>query len=194
MHHSLQKQVALGNEQAFKAMFDQYQPRLYLYILRIIKSKEAAEEIVLDVFLKLWLGRDMLAEVENLDGFLFRIAYNKSIDFFRAAAKDKQLTELLWEKIQLPSGSSADTSLLMREYESKLREAIDLLPPQRKKIFNLSREEGRSHAEIAAELGISKNTVANTIVEARQFIKSYLSKNLDLVVLVTAVSCLLKEH
>jgi RNA polymerase sigma-70 factor (family 1) len=194
MHHSLQKQVALGNEQAFKAMFDQYQPRLYLYILRIIKSKEAAEEIVLDVFLKLWLGRDMLAEVENLDGFLFRIAYNKSIDFFRAAAKDKQLTKLLWEKIQLPSGSSADTSLLMREYESKLREAIDLLPPQRKKIFNLSREEGRSHAEIAAELGISKNTVANTIVEARQFIKSYLSKNLDLVVLVTAVSCLLKEH
>jgi RNA polymerase sigma-70 factor (family 1) len=194
MHHSLQKQVALGNEQAFKAMFDQYQPRLYLYILRIIKSKEAAEEIVLDVFLKLWLGRDMLAEVENLDGFLFRIAYNKSIDFFRAAAKDKQLTVLLWEKIQLPSGSSADTSLLMREYESKLREAIDLLPPQRKKIFNLSREEGRSHAEIAAELGISKNTVANTIVEARQFIKSYLSKNLDLVVLVTAVSCLLKEH
>ena len=190
----LQSQASQGDEEAFRTLFDRYHGRLFQYILKIIKSKEAAEEITMDVFLKLWLSRDMMTEIQNLDAFLFRVAYNKSIDFFRAASKNQQFTELLWEKIQITSEIDSDTSLIMREYEAKLREAIDLLPPQRKKIFNLIREEGLTHAQIAEELGISKNTVANTIVEARQFIKAYLSKNLDLVVLMSALSQLLKNQ
>ena len=190
----LRSKASQGDEEAFRALFDRYHGRLYQYIFKIIKSKEAAEEITMDVFLKLWLSRDMMTEIQNMDGFLFRVAYNKSIDFFRAASKDQQFTELIWDKIQTPSHTESDAPLLMREYEAKLREAIDLLPPQRKKIFNLSREEGLTHSQIAEELGISKNTVANTIVEARQFIKAHLSKNLDLVVLMTAISYLLKNE
>jgi len=189
----LQKMAAQGDEQAFRKLFDRYHGRLFRYILKIIKNKEAAEEITMDVFLKLWLAWDMIVEIQNMDAFLFRIAYNKSIDFFRAVAKDQKFTDLLWDKIEMPSEASADSSVIMREYEKKLREAIDLLPPQRKKIFNLSKEEGYTHAQIADELGISKNTVANTIVEARQFIKAYLSRNLDLVVLMTVLSQLLKN-
>lgn len=189
----LQKQVSQGDETAFKTLFDRYHTRLHQYLFNIIKSKEVAEELVMDVFLKIWLARDMLTEIENLDSFLFRVVYNKSIDFFRAAANNQQFTELLSERIQIPSQSYADAPLLMQEYETKLREAIDLLPPQRKKIFYLSREEGLSHAQIAEELGISKNTVANTIVEAKQFIKGYLAKNLDLVVLAMALAYLIKN-
>jgi RNA polymerase sigma-70 factor (ECF subfamily) len=190
----LQSKASQGDEEAFRVLFDRYHARLFQYIFKIIKSKEAAEEITMDVFLKLWLSREMMTEIKNMDAFLFRVAYNKSIDFFRAAAKDQQFTELLWEKIQAPSHSGSDTPIIMREYEAKLREAIDLLPPQRRKVFDLSREEGLSHAQIAEQLGISKNTVANTIVEARQFIKAYLSKNLDLVVLMTALSHFLKQE
>lgn len=190
---TLQMKVSQGDEQAFKALFDRYHGRLYQYIFNIVKCREVAEELVMDVFLKLWLARDIMSEIENLDGFLFRIAYNKSIDFFRAAAKDKQFTDLLLEKNQIPSDSYADAPLQMREYETKLREAITLLPPQRKKIFNLSREEQLTHAQIAEELGISRNTVANTIVEARQFIRTYLVKNLDLAVLMIVLSYVLKN-
>lgn len=186
-------QVLSDDEQAFKALFDRYRVRLYQYIFKIVKSREVAEELVMDVFLKLWLARDMMSQIENLDGFLFRVAYNKSIDFFRAVAKDKQFTDLLLEKIQIPSECYADAPLHMREYETKLRQAVNLLPPQRKKIFNLSWEEQLTNAQIAEKLGISKNTVANTMVEARQFIKSYLLKNVDLVVLMTAFSYLLKN-
>jgi len=186
-------QISQGDEQAFKTLFDRYHGRLYQYIFRIVKCREVAQELVMDVFLKLWLAKDMMAEIENFDGFLFRIAYNKSVDFFRAAAKDKQFTSLLLEKNEVPSDSFADAPLQMREYETKLREAINLLPSQRKRIFNLTREEELTHAQIAEQLGISKNTVANTIVEARHFIRAYLVKNLDLAVLMTVFSFLLKN-
>jgi RNA polymerase sigma-70 factor (family 1) len=191
---ALQVQASQGEEQAFRILFDRYHPRLFQYLFNLVKSKEVAEELVMDVFLKLWLSKDMLPEIKNLGGFLFRVAHNKSIDFFRAAAKDRHFANLIWEKIELPAQGTADTPLLMQEYESKLREAIELLPPQRKKVFILHQEKGLSHTQIAEQLGISKNTVANTIVEARQFIKGYLTQNLDLIVLMVALSTILKNR
>ncbi len=189
----LQNQVSQGDQQAFTILFDRYQPRLFNFILNLVKSKEVAEELVMDVFLKLWLSRDMIGDIENFDGFLFKIAYNKSIDFFRAAAKNKTVADMIWERIEIPAQSYADAPLLMQEYESKLREAIDLLPPKRRKVFDMSREEGLSHSQIADNLGISKNTVANTIVEAKQFIKSYLEKHYGLAGLLVLLAYLLKE-
>ncbi len=174
-------------------MFDRYHPRLFHFIVNLVKSREVAEELVMDVFLKLWLSRDMISTIDNFDGFLFKIAYNKSIDFFRAAAKDKTVADIIWERMEIPAQSYADAPLLMQEYENKLREAIDLLPPKRRKVFDMSREEGLSHGEIAETLGISKNTVANTIVEAKQFIKSYLEKHYGLAGLVVLLAYLLEE-
>lgn len=189
----LQNEVSQGNQQAFAILFDRYHQRLFHFVVNLVKSREVAEELVMDVFLKLWLSRDMISTIENFDGFLFKIAYNKSIDFFRAAAKDKTVADIIWERIQIPAQSYADAPLLMQEYETKLREAIDLLPPKRRQVFDMSREEGLSHNEIADALGISKNTVANTIVEAKQFIKSYLEKHYGLAGLVVLLAYLLKE-
>ena len=181
------QQVAEGDEIAFKALFDLYREKLYYYISRFIKSEQVAEELVMDVFMKIWIGRDLIVNILNFDSFLFRVAHNKSIDFLRSAAKDKNLKELLWNEIQLASYSRADDLVLVKEFEEKTREAINLLAPQRKKIYQLSREEDITHEEIAKMLQISKATVNNQIVEARKFIRNHLSKHFDLAFLILMV-------
>lgn len=177
--HLLLQQIAERDELAFKTLFDSYRDRLYHYIHGMIKSKEVAEELVMDVFLKLWLGKELVNQIENLDAFLFRVAYNKSIDFLRRAARDPRFRDLLWDEMQLAGGMYADQPMITREYEAKLREAVGLLSPQRRLVYALSRDKGLSHVDIALKLQLSKHTVSNHIVEAQKFIRSYLIRHMD---------------
>jgi RNA polymerase sigma-70 factor (ECF subfamily) len=185
--HLLLEQIAGRDELAFKTLFDAYRDRLYHYIHGMIKSKEVAEELVMDVFLKLWLGKDLVSQIENIDAFLFRVAYNKSIDFLRSAARDPRFRDLLWEEMQLAGGMNADQPMITREYEAKLREAVGLLTPQRRLVYTLSREKGLSHVDIARKLQLSKHTVSNHIVEAQKFIRSYLIRHMDVALVLAAM-------
>jgi RNA polymerase sigma-70 factor (ECF subfamily) len=181
------QEVAAGNEKAFKVLFEQYRGKLFTYISRFVKSDAVAEELVLDVFMKIWTGRDLISQVRNFDAFLFRIAHNKSIDFLRSAAGDRQLSELLWDRIELADQQSADTGLMTQEYENKIRAAIALLPPQCKKVYILSREEELTHDQIAQQLNISRATVNNHIVTAQRFIRNFLSKEIDLAIIILLI-------
>lgn len=181
------QEVAAGNEKAFKALFDQYRGRLFYYISRFIKSEQVAEELVLDVFMKIWTGRELISQINNFDAFLFRIAHNKSIDFLRSAARDPHLQELLYEVTDLAGTEQADAMLIAHEYEEKVRAAISLLPPQCKKVYTLSREEELSHDQIAQQLQISRATVNNHIVLAQRFIRNYLVKEIDIAIVILLI-------
>ncbi|MDB5199337.1 MAG: polymerase sigma-70 factor [Chitinophagaceae bacterium] len=169
-------QITEGSEIAFKILFDRYNLKLFNYISSIIKSTQVSEELVMDVFLKIWLGKDLLSQIENFNAFIFRVAHNKAIDFLRSVAKDPKFQDLLFDEMNLATHDTADSSVLQQEYENKLREAISVLSPQRKKVYQLSRELDMTHDQIAAHLKLSKNTVNNHIVEAQRFIRSYLTK------------------
>ena len=183
----LLSQISEGNEKAFRILFAKYYEQLFNYILAFIKVRQITEEIVMDVFLKIWIGRDIIIRIEKFDSFLFRVAHNKSIDFLRSVARDPKFQDLLWDQIQLVTNVQADSSVLIHEYESKLREAVSLLPPQRKKIYQLSREQDMTHDQIAVHLNLSRYTVNNHIVEAQKFIRAYLSKNCDIAFLLALV-------
>lgn len=180
----LLQELACGNEKAMRQLFAIYRDRLFFYITRITKSEQIAEELVMDVFMKIWTGKEMLAEVQNIDAFLFRIARNKSIDFLRSAAGNTRFQELLWEQIQAASGDRADTPLLVKEYEARVREAISLLSPQRRKVYSLRYEQQLTHAEIASQLSLSRHTVNNHLVEAQKFVHNYVTKGVDLAALL----------
>ena len=182
-------QVALGNEASFECLFGRYHGRLFRYISMFIKSPQIAEEVVMDVFIKIWLARDLIGQVENFDSFLFRVAHNKAIDFLRMVSKDPDFKELMWDTMQLTASDDADALVLKTEFEGKVRQAMSLLSEQRRKVFEMSREQEMSHEQIAGRLGISKNTVNNHIVEAKRFIRSYLSKNLDIAYLLMLWVC-----
>ncbi|SEW46416.1 RNA polymerase sigma-70 factor, ECF subfamily [Chitinophaga sp. YR573] len=178
---SLLQLIAEGDENAYRSFFYEWQGRLFHYIRTIIKSPQVAEEVVMDVLTKCWVGRELLPRIDNLEGFMFRIAYHRAIDFLRAASRDPKLVDLLMEQIETADAAAADNLVISKEYDEKLREAIGLLSPQRKKVYLLSREKGLSHKEIASELGLSKNTVSNHITESQRFIQQYLTEHLNLV-------------
>ena len=138
----------------------------------------------MDVFMKIWLGKDLIQQIENFDAFICRVAHNKSIDFLRSVAKDPEFQDLLWCEMHYSASVQADNSIQVKEFENKLREAISLLSPQRKKVYQMSRDQDMSHDQIAVHLNLSKNTVNNHIVEAQHFIRTYLSKILDIAFLI----------
>jgi RNA polymerase sigma-70 factor (family 1) len=180
----LLEQVASNDEKAFKVLFNLYNQRLYQYITCIIKSQQVAEELVLDVFMKIWLGKELIIQIENFEAFIFRVAHNKAIDFLRSVAKDPKFQDLMWYEMHGVTGDRADSSILQHEYETKLREAVELLSPQRKKVYVLSRQMEMTHDQIAVHLGLSKRTVNNHIFEAQRLIRTYLSDSFDIAFLM----------
>lgn len=168
-----------GDEFFFNVIFEKYRDQLFTYLYKISKSKEVAEEIVLDVFLKLWHGREAITEIQKLEAFLYAVAHNKAIDFFRAAKRSPVLQQAVWEVLtdMTTATDSADARLHQQHLEVLIKEAIDQLSPQRKKVFELRQNEGLSYAEIAAAMNLSTHTVRNHLAASIEFIREYLHKN-----------------
>jgi len=128
--------------------------------------------MVIDVFLKIWQQREMLQPIEDFDAFLFKMAFNKSVDFLRRVANDPRLKEVIWQDIQLAGDLHSDAPVLLKEFESRINHAIDQLSPQRRLVFRLSRENNYSHSDIVRKLRLSKFTVSNHITESLRFIRA----------------------
>jgi RNA polymerase sigma-70 factor (family 1) len=171
-------------DESFKRLFDSYKNRLYGYVLAIARSPYVAEEITQEIFIKLWLCRDILHEVGNLDGYIFTIARHKTLNHLRKAAYDVKLLRELQE-LAAPESNDVEEHSLATDYDRLLRDALELLSPQRRLVFQLSRDRGLNHEEIAHCLHLSRNTVRNHMVEALRFIRHYLGEHGSLLVVVT---------
>lgn len=163
-------------EKAFRAIFDTYKNRLFGYVLAISHSHYAAEEITQEIFLKLWVCRDMLDSIDNLEHYIFTIARNKTLNHLRKAATDSRILGELREKMLRQTNNVEERSKLA-ECERLITEAIDLLSPRRRLVYQLSRHQGLNHDQIASQLQLSNNTVKNHLVEALAFIRSYLERH-----------------
>ena len=179
----LLRQIAEGNETAFKTLFEKYRNKLYYYLLHITKSREVAEEIVMDVFLKLWLGKELAREIDQFDAFLFRVAQNKAIDFLRSANRDHTLRHFVWEEMQ-SAAEQADSRVICTEIKTTIRQAVKQLSPQRQLVYQMSREDNLTHDQIASRLNLSRNTIKNHIVESVRFIRGYLHNHEELIIMI----------
>jgi len=136
---------------------------------------EIAEGIVLDVFLKLWIGRYLILEIKNVEAFLQKVALNKALDFLRLVARQKKLQVLIDKEILQGNVIPADHSLLENECAEIINKALASLSPQRRLILDLSRNDGMTHDEIAIHLNLSRNTVRNTIADGLKILRKYLT-------------------
>ncbi|PKB16814.1 RNA polymerase sigma factor [Flavobacterium sp. 5] len=161
-----------GNEKAFRKLYDFYYQDIYGYSISLLKSKELAEENVQDVFLKIWLHRENLNLEQSFKSFLFTIARNQAFNLLNKAANDVLLKE---EVFYTSEKSHAEGDFSIREDDCKKlkKQAIKQLPPKRKRIFKMSRKQGKTYEEISQELGISVNTVKNQMSKALESMRIF---------------------
>ncbi len=162
---------------AFDAIYEQYSKRLYVFVFRYLKQEADTEEIVQEVFLKLWESRNKIDLCASFDSFLFTIAYNNTISLLRKKVNEKKYLEHLVNRQQINNADALIDEIHFREINRQVKLLIEELTPRQKEIFKLSREEGLTHAEIAEKLHISVNTVKNHLVAALAFLKSNIPGN-----------------
>ncbi|SHG13273.1 RNA polymerase sigma factor [Pedobacter caeni] len=169
----LLKQISEGDEQAFSVLFYHYLPVLQTFALRFTKSEAAAEEIIQDTFLRVWLNRDKLDEVENVKAWLYKYASNECLSHLRKVLKQTKAIDDLKQEQPHESNTTIDT-IHLNEINHLITDAVDRLPAQRKKIYLMSRGQGLNIPEIAASLHISPNTVKNALVISLKSIREHL--------------------
>lgn len=175
-----------GDASAFREIYEAYQGRIFLFAYRLTKTKAAAEEIVQEVFVKLWEKRQQIDTEKNFSAYITRIARNLVLDGLKQASLDKKAQQKIYANMQALRSTTAE-ELLQKELDRLHRQAIDNLSPQKRKVYLLSREEELSYEQIAERLGISKNTVRNLMSSALQSIREELSNHPDLACMVVAI-------
>lgn len=179
----LLSRIAEGDAAAFQSFFDLYRNRLFVFVGQLIHSKADAEEIVQDTFLKLWQTAPRLQEVEQPGYYVYTIARNKTLNHMRKIARDRQLIDQVWAN-QSELDHTLEDKLRTKEVKEIVDKAIAQLSQQKQEVFRLSREQGLSHAEIAAQLGLSQSRIKNILVEILKHVKASLHGHSDLLAIL----------
>ena len=177
------KKLRQGEKAAFEKIYYRYHGNLYFYALKFVKSSQIAEEIVQEVFLKIWeIRRDIRPEL-SLMSFLFTICKHRVLNVLDRAATDLSFRQEIAKHV-LTSANSVEDSITAREYQEIIDCAVSKLPPIRQIVFNMCRVEGKSYDDVAVELGIKKGTVKDHMVKAIRFVKDYISEHAEISFLV----------
>lgn len=167
--------ISKGDEKAFETFFLYYYPLVKGFICGLLQSQEEAEDISQDIFLMLWNNRSSLNTINNFKSYLFRVCKNAVYRHIERALLFKNYQQKQTEKTVSPSETNEiDDNIHLKELELLVAMAVEKMPPQRKKIYKMSRESGMSSEEIAQTLGINKRTVENHLSQALTDIRKIL--------------------
>lgn len=172
------RQVAEGDEQAFGILFTAWSSRLYQFTFQLTRSRETAEDIVQDSFLKIWLRRDRLAAIDNFSAYLFRMARNAVADGVRRKGLELAMPDRIGGGNKI--NDDPETGLHIKLVKRVLEQAIRNLPEQQHKIWRLNKEHGKRAKEIADELGISESTVKQHLHRATTSLRAELLREFPL--------------
>lgn len=176
-----------GNEKAFNELFNTYCNDVYAYSLSMLKNQVLAEEIVQDVFLNIWLYRDRLNPDLSFKSYVFTITRNLTFNLISKVANSHKLKEEVFYASQ-KSYSPIEDIIAEADYDAIKNKAIEQLPPKRRLIFEMSRNEEMSYEEISKELNISVSTVKGQMSKALAEIRIFLETHGDVALLICLLS------
>jgi RNA polymerase sigma-70 factor (family 1) len=177
----LLRQISEGRQTAFRQVYELFYKRLFLFAFAIVKVRELAEEIVEDVFVKLWQKHTAAPAIQNLRVYLYTATKNTALNYLAKKAKES-ITEP-FDHIHIGLNGSAispEQILITAEMFKKIGTAVEALPPRCKMIFKLVREDGLRYKEVAEILNISVNTIDTQMAIAVKRIASTLLMEFDL--------------
>jgi RNA polymerase sigma-70 factor (family 1) len=169
--------VAVGDEHSFSRLYDHYHPRVRTYVQRIVKIPELTDDVVQEIFIKIWETRAALKKVRCFSAFLFTIARNHSLNCLQAVTKSNQA---LPELIRHFQDHRIDDETLDKDYLKFIERALAATSPRSREVFRLCREQTMSYDQVASELGISRNAVKKHMVAVMRSLKEAAGKELGL--------------
>jgi RNA polymerase sigma-70 factor (family 1) len=159
--NNLQQRIGKNEECALEELYKAYGDRLFHFAFAIVHSRETAEEIIEDVFIKVWEKRSRIAVMENLIYYLFTVTKNISCNYLRKYNRKKNVS---LEELSLPYyyiNSSPEDLFVTRETLQRINQAINELPPKCRIIFKLVKEDGLKYKEVATLLNLGTKTIEN---------------------------------
>ncbi|MEI3796564.1 RNA polymerase sigma-70 factor, ECF subfamily [Chitinophaga ginsengisegetis] len=164
--------VAEGNEKAFGELIARHAGLLHVFLLKITRDPASVEELIQDTFLRIWMAREWLGQVNNFKPYMFTISRNLAVNLLRKSVRVR-LQHSQWAA---ETTSEADEN--PDEWKWKLfDEAIERLPPQQKKVWIMARRDGKKYQQIADELGLSRESVKKYLQFASAAINRYISEH-----------------
>ncbi|HYG41259.1 MAG TPA: RNA polymerase sigma-70 factor [Cytophagales bacterium] len=158
-------------------LFKTYYSPLVKLVYRMLKNVEVSEDIVQDVFIKVWNNRQNLDETKSIKSYLYRSAINTTLNHIEKNKRSVQVTKIDSNLVSY-SGNQTEEKVNFKELEKKVSAAIDTLPPKCKVIFVMSRYDELSYKEIADTLELSVKTVENQIGKALSIMREQLKGSL----------------
>jgi RNA polymerase sigma-70 factor (family 1) len=169
-------QLKEGSKDAYQLLFKRYAPRIFAFAMSYLKCREDAEELLQDLFLKIWEIRATLDDSKNIKSLLFKICINLIYDFIRR----KNIQQAYLAFAGQNDHSNADSTwheVIYQDMLNHLNRLVETMPEQRKLIFRLSKEEGLTNDEIAIRLQLSKRTVENQLYRAISFLRERIGQS-----------------
>lgn len=150
--------IASGDNDAFKILFEMFFPKVKVFLVKFLKDDKAAEDIAQDIFVKIWSQSPSLPEIRSFNNYLYRMTKNAAINYLRDRKYSLEISGL-----SILDNDDIEQEYYRKEKELLIRLAVEQMPPQRRKIFTMSRYQGMSNDEIAKTLGLSKHTIENSL-------------------------------
>ncbi len=162
--------MANDDKRAFDCLYHLYYSKLYFYSKMFLKTTEGIEDILQEVFVKVWMNRRNIKNIGTYNAFLYTVTKNTLLNDMRSRLKSEQFMENHFSN-SVSTEFVTQHEIEYRDFNEKVNEFIFQLPEKRRRIYLMSREEGKTNPEIAAELSISVKTVEDHMTHALKFLK-----------------------
>jgi RNA polymerase sigma-70 factor (ECF subfamily) len=177
--------ISEGDEKSFRYLFDKYKHRIYSLSMYLTHSEYISEEITQEVFLKIWQSKERLLDIQCFNAYLRAIASHMVSNYLKRMANEQVIFKKI-SQVSTCENEETENGVIFNEYKEILKKAIENLPPQQRKVYILSRQQGFKQGDIAKIMNLSPYTVKKYMRKALFSVKEYIGNWVELSVIVAS--------